>query len=618
MMDQTHIGYTYWNQPVLNAMPGVQEVQPNGGSGDGSRGRRLPREAGRAAGAESPVLPTLDVYSQGAPIPRGLQSRPAAVRVQHRGERSLASGGAGVRLGGARPARVGERRLEHGPQGTASGSLVISGPKGAKVTVKVQVRNPESPTGRTSMQGFVESDGYVSIEAEHYTRAVAPGRAELAPHSRPRPHALGDGGTLPVTAPSIAPGPQGQWLEYAVHFFSKGTFSVEAHLAPTQKIQPGAGFRYAVSFDDETPQVVNVHADGSLAALGEDGGRRRRRPSLEARDRRAGPPRAEVLGPGPGPRAAEAGRGHGRAAPELPRAAGERSPPGRGASRGSAHPEMSPETLARRQDRTVLGTMRPTVVAAGKEGTMRRLLGLLLFVPATGLAQPSGGPYGPIHQSYKVPEKAAHVYYVAPDGKADAPGTTLAEPTTIESAISRVVTGDAIVLRGGVYRTGGLRLNQGITLQPYADERPVLKGTQVAEKWENLRNNVWRTSWKTLFPAKPLGWWQRNREGMRTPLHRFNNDMVFVDGAMLKSAGWEGELDPHSYYIDYEAGHVYIGADPTSRLVEITAFDNALIRTSGPAHGKTSDKKGPVIRGITFTQYAYRAIDIEGKKPAPP
>ena len=33
-------------------------------------------------------------------------------------------------------------------------------------------------------------------------------------------------------------------------------------------------------------------------------------------------------------------------------------------------------------------------------------------------------------------------------------------------------------------------------------------------------------------------------------------------------------------------------------------------------HGKESDRKGPTIRGITFTQYAYRAIDIEGKKPA--
>ena len=113
-----------------------------------------------------------------------------------------------------------------------------------------------------------------------------------------------------------------------------------------------------------------------------------------------------------------------------------------------------------------------------------------------------------------------------------------------------------------------------------------------------------------------MGWWQRGREGMRTPLHRFNNDMVFVDGRLLKSASWEGELDGDSFYVDYEAGHVYIGADPANRTVEITAFDNAFIRVSRPVHGKESDKKGPTLRGITFTQYAYRAIDIEGKKPA--
>jgi hypothetical protein len=237
----------------------------------------------------------------------------------------------------------------------------------------------------------------------------------------------------------------------------------------------------------------------------------------------------------------------------------------------------------------------------------------LFLGSATGYAQPSGGPYGPIDQRYEIP-KAAHVYYVAPDAKAGAPGTSLEKPTTLEAAIERVVTGDAIVLRGGVYRTGGLILNQGITLQPYADERPILKGTRVATKWVALRNNVWRTSWTALFPAAPLGWWQRDREGMRTPLHRFNNDMVFVDGELLKSAGWEGELDARSYCIDYKNEQVYIGVDPTNRLVEITAFDSALVRTSGPAHGKTSDRKGPVIRGITFTQYAYRALEVEGKR----
>ncbi len=240
-------------------------------------------------------------------------------------------------------------------------------------------------------------------------------------------------------------------------------------------------------------------------------------------------------------------------------------------------------------------------------------LGSLALAGAPGYAQPSGGPYGPIDQRYEIP-RAAHVYYVAPDGNAGSPGTTLEQATTIEAAIDRVVTGDAIVMRGGVYRTGGLVLNQGITLQPYLNERPILKGTQVATKWEPLRNNLWRTSWKRLFPAAPQGWWRRDRELMRTPLHRFNNDMVFVDGELLKSAGWAGEVDAHSFYIDYQEGYVYIGIDPTHRLVEITAFDSALVRTAGEAHGKQNDHKGPVIRGIAFTQYAYRALEVEGRK----
>jgi parallel beta-helix repeat protein len=237
----------------------------------------------------------------------------------------------------------------------------------------------------------------------------------------------------------------------------------------------------------------------------------------------------------------------------------------------------------------------------------------ILFAAAPGYAQPSGGPYGPIDQRYEIP-KAAHVYYVAPNGTADSPGTAPDLPTTLEAAIDRVAAGDAVILRGGVYRTGGLILNQGITMQPYAEERPILKGTLVATQWEALPNNVWRTRWKALFPAAPLSWWQRSREGVRTPLHRFNNDMVFIDGELLSSAGWEGELDAHSFYIDYQGGYVYVGANPANRLVEITAFDGALVRTSGVAHGKVSDRKGPVIRGITFTQYAYRALEVEGKK----
>ncbi|MDX1675734.1 MAG: hypothetical protein R3314_13150, partial [Longimicrobiales bacterium] len=152
-----------------------------------------------------------------------------------------------------------------------------------------------------------------------------------------------------------------------------------------------------------------------------------------------------------------------------------------------------------------------------------------LVLLATGVhAQSAGGPYGPIQQRYEVPATGT-VFFVAPDGRPDAEGTRLEAPTTLASAIARVVTGDAVILRGGVYRTGSLVLNQGITLQPYADERPILKGTRVATEWEPVGDNVWRTSWTRLFPSEPLSWWRREREEARTPLHRFNNDMVFVD-----------------------------------------------------------------------------------------
>jgi len=247
-------------------------------------------------------------------------------------------------------------------------------------------------------------------------------------------------------------------------------------------------------------------------------------------------------------------------------------------------------------------------------------VGLVLFYLCSALlpvaAQPSGGPYGPIRQTYTLPTGDGAVYYVAVDGRFEQSGETLTKPTSLEAAIERARASDVIIMRGGTYRTGNLLLNQGITIQPYSDEQPVLKGTYVASKWKNLGNGLWTTKWSPLFPSKPQDWWERDREGKKTPLCRFNNDMVFVDGRFLQAVGWEGEVDGNSYYIDYDSGLVYIGLDPTDRLVEITAFDVAIRRTTGECHGKKSDRKGYVIRGITFTGYAYRALEIEGAEPA--
>jgi parallel beta-helix repeat protein len=243
---------------------------------------------------------------------------------------------------------------------------------------------------------------------------------------------------------------------------------------------------------------------------------------------------------------------------------------------------------------------------------------LFLFISAWGIinnfAQPSGGPYGPVKQTWELP-KSGKIFYVAPDGIAGAPGDVLTQPTTLEMALDKARTGDVVILRGGIYRTGDLPFNQGITIQPYAEEQPVLKGTLVAKEWKSIGKNLWKTSWTRLFPDKPDDWWSRDRYGKNTPLHLFNNDMVFIDGKLLKSAAWEGEVDANSFFIDYDSKSVYIGTDPAGHLVEITAFNRGLHRVNKELKGVASDRKGFNLKGVKLTQYAFCALEMDGHTP---
>lgn len=240
---------------------------------------------------------------------------------------------------------------------------------------------------------------------------------------------------------------------------------------------------------------------------------------------------------------------------------------------------------------------------------------LLLFFTGIVNAQPSGGPYGPVHKTYELPQVSGTIYYVSPEGNAGAAGTDISKPTTLEAAVKKGVTGDAIILRGGVYRTGSLVFNQGLTFQPYKDEQPLLKGTFVADKWKKAGEKLWKTKWERLFPADPEDWWQRRREEKFTPLHRFNDDMVFVNGRFLQSAANTGELNDNTFYVDYSSKEVYIAIDPTDKLVEITAFSMAFHRVYKDVNGKKNDGIGPVIRGIDFTQFADSTIFVECVDP---
>ncbi|QGZ43271.1 glycosyl hydrolase family 115 (putative glucuronidase) [Pseudoduganella flava] len=254
MMAQTHLGYTYWQQPPRNVMPAVSEVQvpPAGELGVAVEG-----SAGAWPEARDLKLPALDVFER----------RPRHVELFNRGGKPVPFT---VRTSDPwllidKPSGTVDKvqriavdaRWDEVPAGVTTAQLLVTGPNGtAKIDVPLH-----KPADAARVRGFVETGGVVAMEAEHYARAVAaPGREWLNVPDHGR--TLSGMTTLPVDAPALSP-QDGMRLEYDVHLFSRGDVKVHVTVAPTLKFQPGQGLRYAVALDDGAPQVVNLHADGS-------------------------------------------------------------------------------------------------------------------------------------------------------------------------------------------------------------------------------------------------------------------------------------------------------------------------------------------------------------------
>ncbi|WP_327365898.1 glycosyl hydrolase 115 family protein [Streptomyces sp. NBC_01217] len=143
------------------------------------------------------------------------------------------------------------------PEGVTEVPVTVSGPDGREVSVRAVIDHPKVP--RSQLEGFVEANGYVSIEADHYSRSVGGGGI-----SWQRIPGIGRTGAgmepFPVTAARQIPGGAGPRLEYRVSLFTTGPVTVHAYLAPRNNALASDGLTYAVSFDDDAPQKVNITA----------------------------------------------------------------------------------------------------------------------------------------------------------------------------------------------------------------------------------------------------------------------------------------------------------------------------------------------------------------------
>jgi len=129
-----------------------------------------------------------------------------------------------------------------------------------------EINNPAEPN-KSLAEGFVEADGYVSIEAEHYTRKIDAGDIrweKIDNYGR----TLSSMTIFPVTSQSVAPPKDSPCLEYKMHIFNPGNLEVEAILAPSLNFVPGRGLRFALSFDDQPPQIIDIVPAGYDARNG--------------------------------------------------------------------------------------------------------------------------------------------------------------------------------------------------------------------------------------------------------------------------------------------------------------------------------------------------------------
>jgi hypothetical protein len=168
MMDQTHIGYTYWQQPLHNKMPELKYV---------------------SAGIVS-----------------------------------------------ATPSADNTGNMQH----TAN-----------QFSIPMHSRVP----------CFYEKDGYISIEAEHYSRAINTTniRWTIIPDIGRTASGIC---AFPVTCPVQQPHAGSSHTEYDFYSNDTGRISVSAYFNPTLNFQHNDdGLQYAASIDDEAPVIISINKE---------------------------------------------------------------------------------------------------------------------------------------------------------------------------------------------------------------------------------------------------------------------------------------------------------------------------------------------------------------------
>jgi hypothetical protein len=278
IMDQTHIGYNYWQQPMRQRLPGLQYVQTKERALTGDMG--VTSESSNATvpgddpyhdnGSNSLTLPVFDTYAASTrwieifcvgtqDFDWNITANASFVSFSQSSGSLSPLGETDVRV----YITVDWEQVEEG-SGMVQLNVSSSTDYGAQFNMP-QLMLPYTHHLLPSKYsgGHVESDRYVSIEAEHWTSTTNSSSAHyevVAGLSR----TLSGVTLFPVTAPSFttsnAPG-----LTYDFYTFSTSTSTnitnVTVVLTPNLNTIPDRPLRFAIQLDDQDVKIVQPVVD---------------------------------------------------------------------------------------------------------------------------------------------------------------------------------------------------------------------------------------------------------------------------------------------------------------------------------------------------------------------
>ncbi|PTT01253.1 glycosyl hydrolase [Pedobacter sp. HMWF019] len=252
MMDQTHIGYTGWQQPEVNAVPATQTIP-------------LPEKADMGVAIEGSanwwphtqseaILP--GIYKQG--------NSSAYIEIFNRGKipfhYKIMPEKPWIKLSQTEGEVNDQVRISLTadfskiPDGSFKVPILIQSDQGNSVTVYAEVHQINTPKQANTFQ---EQNGYISIEAANYTRNIETNALSwkvLPDHGRTSSAVA----PFPVTAKTEKLAPQSPRLEYAIELQQAGEVKINAYLSPTLDFSHDMALSYAISMDDETPQTIDI------------------------------------------------------------------------------------------------------------------------------------------------------------------------------------------------------------------------------------------------------------------------------------------------------------------------------------------------------------------------